>query len=213
MQDSKEFGLKVANESKKHNFFDDVSIVKSQNSSMIFTCVIGCIVCFISFGLFNYNLSIIFMGLIISIAILFAFYVNNIKRRSEQGNEDYVRWMAFKNFLKDFSTFEDYPMPSIIVWEKYLVYASEFGIAKKVEEQMNLKFKKMDLNAQEYFDNPSSSYLRYRFSCYYFHHRISSTYTIANTTIANSSSSNGSKGGFGGGRSFGGGGGGMRGGR
>ena len=73
--------------------------------------------------------------------------------------------MAFKNFLLEFSNFDDYPMPSIIIWEHYLVYATEFGIADLVEEQMRLKFKKMDLNINEYIEvnnslssSPSTAY-------------------------------------------------------
>ena len=187
--------------------------MKRHSVGIIVGSVIGCLISLICVGAFDFYPGVLFIGLFAIIAILFSFYVNFIKRRSEKGNEDYVRWIAFKHFLEEFSTFEDYPMPSIIVWEKYLVYASEFGIAKKVEEQMNLKFKNMDMNPQDYIEDSSSCYLRYRFSCYYFHRRISSTYYTAQSTIAQAQSSNGSKGGFGGGRSFGGGGGGMRGGR
>ena len=118
----------------------------------------------------------------------------------------------------DFSSFDDYPMPSIVIWEHYLVYATELGIAETVEEQMRLKFKKMDLNINEYVEVGSSSYMRYHFSCYYFHRRIRRTYFVARNTIqqaqaARAARSGGGSGGFGGGRSFGGGGGGMRGGR
>ena len=48
--------------------------------------------------------------------------------------------MALKKFLEEFSTFEDYPVPSLIIWEHYLVYATSFGIADKVSEQLKLKF-------------------------------------------------------------------------
>lgn len=213
LEDSKSFAKSVYEESKVHNFFDDVKDVKKHSIGIIIASVIGCLISLICVGAFEFYPGVLFMGLFAIIAILFSFYVNFIKRRSEKGNEDYVRWIAFKNFLEEFSTFEDYPMPAIIVWEKYLVYASEFGIAQKVEEQMNLKFKNMDMNPIDYIEDSSSCYLRYRFSCYYFHRRISSTYYTAQSTIAQAQSSNGSKGGFGGGRSFGGGGGGMRGGR
>ncbi len=219
LEASKEWGQSVLNESRKNDFFDDVGEAKKESSFAISLAFLVAVVAFFGYVVGGFNEGIVLIGIAIAIGIIFSAYVAQIKRRSFQGNEDYVRWLAFKNFLLDFSNFDDYPMPSIIVWEHYLVYATEFGIAGKVEEQMRLKFEKMDLNIQEYLQTNSSSYMRYHFSCYYFHHRISSTYVIARSTIQKAeaaraaSSGSGGKGGFGGGRSFGGGGGGMRGGR
>lgn len=218
LRNSKEWGRAVLRESSKQDFFDDVRDAKKHSGFAIALAFIVALVSFAVAFTTGFYEGLIVMGFAFSIGIIFAFYVNQIKRRSYQGNEDYVRWMAFKNFLMDFSSFEDYPMPSITIWEHYLVYATELGIAETVEEQMRLKFKKMDLNINEYIEVGSSSYMRYHFSCYYFHRRIRRTYFVARNTIqqaqaARASRGGGGSGGFGGGRSFGGGGGGMRGGR
>lgn len=219
LADSKAWGHAVLRESQKHDFFDDVRDAKKYSGFAIGLAFFVAFMAFLGYIIGGFNEGIIFIGLAASVGIVFSSYVAQIKRRSYKGNEDYVRWMAFKNFLLDFSQFDDYPMPSIIIWEHYLVYATEFGIAEKVEEQMRLKFKKMDLNVQEYVQTSSSSYMRYHFSCYYFHRRIRSTYFIARSTIQKAEAAraafrgSGGRGGFGGGRSFGGGGGGMRGGR
>jgi len=218
LNDSKAWGKSVLKESKKNDFFDDVKSAKNESALTIGVLVVTALVAFFGFAYSAFYEGIIFAGLLLSLIAIFIVYISQIKRRSYQGNEDYVRWMAFKNFLQDFSQFEDYPMPSIVIWEHYLVYATEFGIADKVEEQMRLKFKNMDLNEQDYISSSSSSYMRYHFSCYYFHRRIHATHYIARSTIqkaqeARSASRGSGSGGFGGGRSFGGGGGGMRGGR
>lgn len=218
LRNSKEWGHAVLRESSKQDFFDDVRDAKKHSFFAIALAFIVAFASFLASTLAGFYEGLIVMGFAFSVGIIFAFYVNQIKRRSYQGNEDYVRWMAFKNFLMDFSSFDDYPMPSIVIWEHYLVYATELGIAETVEEQMRLKFKKMDLNINEYVEVGSSSYMRYHFSCYYFHRRIRRTYFVARNTIqqaqaARAARNGGGSGGFGGGRSFGGGGGGMRGGR
>ena len=219
LRNSKEWGRKVLEESSKQDFFDDVRKAKNHSGLAIFFAFLVAFAAFIAYYATAFYEGLIIVGFAISIGIIFTSYVAQIKRRSEKGNEDYVRWMAFKNFLLEFSNFDDYPMPSIIIWEHYLVYATEFGIADLVEEQMRLKFKKMDLNINEYIEVSNSSYMRYHFSCYYFHRRIHRTTYLARNTIQQAQAARAaarggsSSGGFGGGRSFGGGGGGMRGGR
>ena len=61
--------------------------------------------------------------------MVIAIYTPTIKRKTQEGIDEYTKWMAFKKFLKDFSTFEDYPVPSLIIWEHFMVYATMFGIA------------------------------------------------------------------------------------
>jgi uncharacterized membrane protein len=126
-------------------------------------------------------------------------------------------WKAFRNFLKDFSRMDKAEMPSIIIWEHYLVYAISLGVAKEVIKQLPLVFTDADLQ---------NSKLTYMYG-----HNIHSLHTFTrafDTTvssvdsavskamaIANSknSSSSGSGGGFsGGGFGGGSGGGGGRGG-
>ena len=139
--------------------------------------------------------------------IIFISYLKTIKRRSESGNEDYVRWNAFKNFLLDFGSFNDYTMPLISIWEHYMVYAISFGIADKVEEQMRLYFKSMGED-KGYDMYTSNSYIM-RSRCYiYVNHSCHSSTQVANNTIAQARSARSGGSGYGGGRSFGGGGGG-----
>lgn len=65
------------------------------------------------------------------------------KRRSVSGQEDFVRWRAFKRFLLHFSEMERHEIPSLIIWEHYLVYAVTLGVAREVMKQLELVFPKM----------------------------------------------------------------------
>lgn len=66
-------------------------------------------------------------------------YVALVKKRTRKGIEDYAKWKAFKNFLKDFSTFDKKELPEIYLWDKYLVYATALGMAAKVSKAMKMQ--------------------------------------------------------------------------
>ena len=50
--------------------------------------------------------------------------------------ERIARWAAFRRFLKRFSSLPDAPTLAVIVWEKYLVYATALGVAARVAKQV-----------------------------------------------------------------------------
>ncbi len=54
------------------------------------------------------------------------------------GNEEVARWKGLKNYMEDYSMLDDKLVPDIVLWEKYLVYATAFGISKKVIEQLKV---------------------------------------------------------------------------
>ena len=70
------------------------------------------------------------------------------ERRSKEGEELYKKWEGLKNFLDDFGKFENKELPEINLWEKYLVYATLFGNAKKVSEVMKLKVKELNMQSE-----------------------------------------------------------------
>lgn len=164
---------------------------------------------------YNQSFIIYVIALILSlIAISFIFYK---KKRTIVGAEEYKQWKALKNYLNDFGKFSDKEVPDIILWEKYLVYATLFGCAKKIIKTM--KVEKVSV--------PNEYYVTYS-DLYIINHYVSnvvrssynsarSAYNIANSSSGSSSSggsfSSGGGGGGGfssGGGSFGGGGGGGR---
>ena len=168
---------------------------------------------------FEWNL--IFIGVILAAYII---YVLSIKKRSVNGNEEYAKWKAFKKFLEDFGNFEDYPMPGIVVWEEFLVYATSFKIADKVMNQLQVKLPDVDTvnNDSIYYGGTymNTFYWRHRHNRFIISNSMNRALTSARRNTMSSiaahnakSSGSGRGGGFSGGSSFGGGGGGFRGGR
>ena len=45
--------------------------------------------------------------------------------------------------MKDFGRMHEKELPEITLWEKYLVYATVFGIAKKLAKDMEIKVQEM----------------------------------------------------------------------
>ena len=75
---------------------------------------------------------------------LFLFIPRQFKRRSKKGEEDYVRWKAFQKFLLHFSEMQRYEIPSLVIWEHYLVFAVTLGVAKEVIKQLELIFPNLE---------------------------------------------------------------------
>jgi uncharacterized membrane protein len=170
------------------------------------------------------NLSISFTVVTaLVIMVIYGIYVASIDRRSIAGNEDFAKWKAFRQFMLDFGRMKDYPMPGVVIWEHYLVYATSLKIADQVMNQLKVKL------APEELDVPNATFMHlgyryYGFNLGYVLGRINTSLLTArtnmNTTIVahhtkkvgafTGGSGFGRGGGFGGGRSFGGGGGGFR---
>lgn len=161
-----------------------------------------------------YSVDYFLCYLTLPLGIIFLFYTIFIRKRTKKGNEDYVRWKAFKNFLKDFGAFDIKELPEIVLWEKYLVYATIFGLADTVEKSMNVKIKELDLSTDQVYVGWHPLYDWHLYNV--INSTIHTAYTSSiSATTANANSRNSSGGGFGGGFSsgsgFGGGGGGGHG--
>lgn len=134
-------------------------------------------------------------------------------KRTRYGVEQTAMWKAFKRFLLHFSSLDKAEIPSIVIWEHYLVYAISLGVAKEVLAQLPKVFSETELN------DPSLTYMGgYGYGFHSFHHMNSTlnntmttvTQAINTASVAASrvSSGSGGGGGFSGGSSGGGGGGG-----
>ena len=65
-------------------------------------------------------------------AFLISIVPQIFQRRSQPANEDLTKWQAFRKFLLHFSDMQRHEIPSLIIWEHYLVYAVSLGVAKKL---------------------------------------------------------------------------------
>ena len=131
-----------------------------------------------------------------------------------RGNEEMTRWKGLKNYMNDYSMLNDKLVPDIVLWEKYLVYATTFGISKRVIEQLKVVHPEM---FTENYDNGFRNYTYWNMMTNSnfgnntfddFSKSLEKVYSSAQSAynVAHSSSSSGS----GGGGGFSGGGGGRR---
>lgn len=137
----------VQGEAENYEFFDE-----SVQTGIVLGMLLGFVGIAAGFlSLFN---GVLIGILNIPIGVVIIIYSALIKRRTKRGNEDYVKWKAFAEFLQDFSKLSDAVVPSVILWEHYLVYAVSLGIADKVIETMQVVLKPSD------FDEPGLTFLR-----------------------------------------------------
>ena len=190
---------KVIIDGKSQNFFE-----KKRNYVWIpFVLLIYSIILltFIS----SNNIEMFFGILTIFFAIIFMIYAIACTKKTKKGIEHYAKWKAFKNFLNDFGNFSIKELPEIALWERYLVYATVFGLADKVEKAMNVKITEFDnVDSADYimFTHIHNMHMASIISSS-MHSAINSSQVSINR--ANASSSMSSGGGFGGGFSGGGG--------
>lgn len=153
--------------------------------------------------------------LLLFFAVFFFMYTILIDKKTLKGSLHYDKWKAFKNFLNDFGSFELKELPEIVLWERYLVYATIFGLADKVQKNMNVRISEMNVDTLGYDYYPSYVYINLGSTINSsINNAINSAYSRQSANYANTHSSSSSGGGFGGGFSsgggFGGGGGGGR---
>jgi len=75
---------------------------------------------------------------------------NKIAVLTQKGVEEQEQWKGLANYIKEFSMINEKEVPAIVVWEKYLVYATAFGIADTAIKQMQASYPEVFVN--EYWD-------------------------------------------------------------
>ena len=65
---------------------------------------------------------------------------NKICKLTQEGKTEEEEWKALAKYLEECSLIEERGVFDIVIWEKYLVFATAFGISKKVVEQMEAKY-------------------------------------------------------------------------
>lgn len=174
----------------KSRYFDDTG---TTIASLISLLGMGLGIIFVVIYLFT-DFSRGFELCIIGIVVAaFSYFIMNRRddifgRWTEEGRVIYLKWKNFKKFLKDNSLINEHPPESIVVWKKYLIYATSLGVADSVEKAMNLHVP----NVNEY-DDGVFMYHYYGYHCFY------NAYDSANSTTSSDSSSFGSVGGGSGG--------------
>lgn len=138
-----------------------------------------------------------------TVLIICSIYLKKIAKKyillTQFGEDEYEKWKGLYNFLNSKTLMNEKTLIELPLWEKYLVYATAFGISEKV-------IKALEIRCPDFTPSPMLSNKYYRSSSF----RTTSRSFGRSTRIASSASrSYSSSGGFyGGGRGGGGGGGG-----
>ena len=177
---------------KEKNYFDEKEYKKySDYSGKMALYIIGAIS-----TLFILPLSIAF--------IMDAVYCNKIMKKrkvlTQLGLDQKEMWKGLKKYMEDFSLLNEREVPELALWEKYLVYATAFGISEKVLKQLKIVYPNID----ELDGTNTSTYMYFMY-----HSNFNTNFSKAITSSiasATYSSGSGSGGGFSGGGGFGGGG-------
>lgn len=132
--------------------------------------------------------------------------IKKINVYTQKGIDEKKQWRDLKKYMEDFSRLNEREIPEIIIWEKFLVFATVFNIADKVLEQLKIVYPNIEENLS--INNYGYMYLMMNTN-------FSRNFTNAiNNSISSAySSSSGGGGGFsggGGGRTVVGGGGGRK---
>lgn len=203
------FKVKVKDTAEKQGFFT----ANSLEGAKLYVLLSVLFILSALIGIFFFG-SFIAIGLAVLGGVLLMGLVslNFIRKYTRRGVEHKAMWEAFRKFLQDFSNMREAEIPSLVIWEHYLVYATSLGVAEEVIDQLPKVFNEADLS------NPDLTYMGgYRtFSNFYImNHAFGGTMSrvssaVSSAQIANSSKSSGGGfgGGFSGGSSGGGGGGG-----
>lgn len=203
------FVNKVKAESDRYDFFD-----RDSDTGKIYLVLAAGISLLLGILMFFFLRSP-WALMLIPVSIIMIIMSIFIRRRSRNGSDMFARWKAFRKYLVDFSNLKEHDVPSIVLWEHYLVYAVSLGVAKKVIDHLKLIIKDEDLN------NPGLTYMYMytgmRHSVFDRLDEINSlTYqfeevsdNIFKTAMTQNSSSSGGGGGFSSGGGGGGGGGGF----
>ena len=78
---------------------------------------------------------IFFLNIIIS-----GIAIYKINFYTQQGIDEIEKWRGLKKYMEEFSLLNEKEVPEIAIWEKFLVYATAFGIADKVLKQLKVVY-------------------------------------------------------------------------
>lgn len=84
--------------------------------------------------------------------IVFCILSSKINVLTQEGTDENAKWKGLKKYMEDFSMLDKREVPEIVIWEKFLVYATVFGIADKVLKQLKIVYPNIneELNANHY---------------------------------------------------------------
>ena len=80
------------------------------------------------------------MAILIVNTVVMGMMAGRVNVLSQKGVDEKEQWKAFKKYMEEFSLLKDKEIPALILWEKYLVFATAFGISEKVLKQLKVVY-------------------------------------------------------------------------
>lgn len=87
------------------------------------------------------------LAIIFPIMCLILYYLNlkdkqknKIAVLTPNGAEEKAQWQGLEKYMKEYTLLDERTVPELTIWEKYLVYATAFGIADEVIKQMKVAY-------------------------------------------------------------------------
>ena len=137
------YKMKYIDEQKEKEY-KNYSVIK-----MLYMIAIFFLVCFsIPFSILFSVLILIpvvtIISLIIGCIVSLTKVSNQINTYSQEAIDEIEMWKGLKKFMEDLSQIDKKEIPEVVLWEKYLIYATAFGIADKVIKQLKLIYSDFD---------------------------------------------------------------------
>lgn len=86
--------------------------------------------------------------------ILTGIQMSKLNVFTQEGVNESEKWKGLKKYMEEFSMLDKREVPEIVIWEKFLVYATAFGIADKVLKQLKIVYpdieNTIDVNTYSY---------------------------------------------------------------
>ena len=123
---------------------------------------------------------------------------------TQKGIDRQTEWKGLKTFMEEFSMLDKREVPELVIWEKYLVYATAMGVADKVIKQLKIVYPNFDKMSDELTTYTYMNLMLHTDFSDSFSNAINSSIQSARTSYSSTySSGSGGGGGFSGGGGFG----------
>lgn len=67
---------------------------------------------------------------------------------TKEGKQEQLKLVELKNYINDYSLIRNRDLESVIIWDKYLAYATAFGIPNKITNSIYEKWYNLNINLQ-----------------------------------------------------------------
>ena len=125
-------------------------------AAFVFVCLLGLMIL----------LPALFLGIIFNIVcgILCGKLQNKTRTLTQKGENEKEEWEALKRYMENFSLLDEREVPELVLWEKYLVYATAFGIADKVLSELKVKYPEIVDVDGNFYSNYTYMYMMSRYN-------------------------------------------------